>query len=139
MKIFCHNGILPNVDILDQYGVKVQEVYKRNNERDACIIELPNNLKLIRLKDLPKPIAAALHDVIVDENESIIGNLSVSDVVARFDGEIEPYDYHAGVVKFFRKRYPTPIELDEMSRTDIDSLYDIIEEMRSSQEEQKSR
>ena len=137
MKIFCHNGITPNIDILKKYGIKIQSTYERNPElgNNAYIIELPRNLKIVKGKDLPKIVSSALGDVIVDENENIICSLHLEPVNYQYASESIPqekmYDYHCyGLTKFYEKSYPSPSQLENMSKNDIDKLMDIIEEMR---------
>lgn len=137
MKIFCHNGITPNIDILKKYGIKIQSTYERNPElgNNAYIIELPRNLKIVKGKDLPKIVSSALGDVIVDENENIICSLHLEPVNYQYASESitkeKMYDYHCyGLTKFYEKSYPSPSQLENMSKNDIDKLMDIIEEMR---------
>ena len=114
MKIFCHNGISPSVEVLNQYGIKIQDVFKSANdwEADAYIIELPENLKVVHGKNLPQIVASTLGDVIVDENENIISSLKLTDVNYQYESENVPaekmYDYHChGLAKFYGKKYPS--------------------------------
>lgn len=146
MKIFCHNGISPNIELLNQYGIKVQDVFESINEweKNAYIIELPENLKILRGKDLPQSVSSTLGNVIVDENENIISSLNLSDVNYQYESENVPdekmYDYHCvGIAKFYIKRYPTPIQLDNMSRNDMDKFMETIEEMKLIQSEEKAK
>ena len=146
MKIFCHNGISPDIETLNQYGIKVQDAFESINEweKTAYIIELPGNLKILRGKDLPQIVSATLGNVIVDENENIISSLNLSDVNYQYESENVPdekmYDYHCvGIAKFYTKRYPTPTQLDNMSRNDMDKFMETIEEMQLIQSEEKAK
>ena len=145
MKIFCHSGILPNMEVLNQYGIKVQDSFESANEweKTAYVIELPENLKVLLGKDLPKIVASALGNVIIDENSNIICSLLVSSAT-NYELENVPeekkYDYNCtGVAKFYEKRYPTPTDLDNMSREDMDKFMEIIEEMREVQPETRGK
>ncbi len=135
MKIFCHNGVLPNVGILNQYGIKIQDTFKSGKEweRDALIIEIPDNLKIVRGRDLPQ-VVSVLKNVIIDENGNIICSLDLSDVNYQYESENVPedkmYDYHCfGTPKFYSKKYPSLSELDSMSREDMDKFMEILDEM----------
>ncbi len=146
MKIFCHDGIAPNVEVLNQYGIRIQDIFPSANEweRTAYIIELPENLKILRGKDLPQTVSTTLGNVIVNENGNIISSLNVSDVNYQYESENVPadkmYDYHSfGVVKFYEKEYPTPFELDNMSQEDLDKFAETIEEMRKVQSKDKPK
>ena len=146
MKIFCHNGISPNVETLNQYGIRVQDAFESANEweRTAYVIELPENLKILRGKELPQIVASTLGNVIVNENGNIISSLNLSDVNYQYESENVPeekmYDYHcAGVAKFYGKGYPSPADLENMSREDMDKFMEIIEEMKSVQPEEKAK
>ncbi len=145
MKIWCHNGILPNIEVLNQYGIKVIYTFKKINEweRNSYIIELPKNLKVLRGNELPKIVASTLGNVIVDENSNIICSLLVSsptDYALENISEEDRYDYScAGAAKFYRKRYPSPTDLDNMSREDMDKFVEIIEEMKEVQPEEKGK
>lgn len=59
MKIYCHDGIAPSVEVLNQYGIRIQDEFKIVNEngRDAYIIELPENLRLVHKGNLPQIIS----------------------------------------------------------------------------------
>lgn len=146
MKIFCHKGISPNLDVLNQYGIKVQDVFTKADEweKDACIIELPENLKIICAKDLPQTISSTLGNVIVDENENIISSLNLSGVNYQYESENVPnermYDYHCfGLAIFYEKRYPSVATLDSMSSDDINTFMETIDEMRTVEPEQHSK
>ena len=146
MKIFCHNGISPSVEILNQYGIRIQDVFKSANdwEADAYIIELPENLKVVRGKNLPQIVASTLGDVIVDENENIISSLKLTDVNYQYESENvsaeKMYDYHChGLAKFYGKKYPSASMLENMSREDMDQFMETIEEMRAIPSENKAK
>ncbi len=135
MKIFCHNGVLPNVGILNQYGIKIQDTFKSGKEweQDALIIEIPDNLKIVRGRDLPQ-VVSVLKNVIIDENGNIICSLDLSDVNYQYESENVPedkmYDYHCfGTPKFYSKKYPSLSQLDSMSREDMDKFMEILDEM----------
>lgn len=137
MKIFCHNGIAPDVSILNQYGIRIQDVFKSANEweLDAYIIELPKNLKIVRGNNLPQCVSSSLSNVIIDENDNIICSLSLSDVNYQYESENVPedqmYDYHCfGTPKFYKKGYPSPTQLESIFYDDMDKYMDIIDEMR---------
>ncbi|MBE6160846.1 MAG: hypothetical protein E7158_01315 [Firmicutes bacterium] len=135
MKIFCHNGVLPNVGILNQYGINIQDTFKSGKEweRDALIIEIPDNLKIVRGRDLPQ-VVSVLKNVIIDENGNIICSLDLSDVNYQYESENVPedkmYDYHCfGTPKFYSKKFPSLSQLDSMSREDMDEFMEILDEM----------
>jgi len=149
MKIYCHRGIYPNIDVLSQYGIKIITTFEspKELEPNSYIIELPETLKLIREIDMPDIISGYLRTIIIDENGNIVCSMyGATPVNYQYESENvsaeNMYDYHSfGAVRFYKKGYPSLNELVNMSREDMDKLMDILEEMyyERSEEDSKTR